>query len=219
MMKNNSRKLSKKLLVSVLAAMCLLGTTAMAEGVYTPGEHTYSNSIVDGARTVIIYNGDTPSSDNIYYIYQCDDINGFSGFKAFLKMNAPAGEYTVRTNVAEKNAKFQITAAEVAVEGSTEMEFLDAELNDAADAYSVGYQVVAHSGFNESSKVIMILDEKAYITDLVGNNSIINWNGNVSSVEGDGQVVFEIHLDGVEQSYITQDGGKLTPSFRMFFKK
>lgn len=206
------RKVGKKLIVSTLAVMCLLGITVMAEGGYTPIEHTYSSNEVDGAKTIMIYKGDV-KEENIYFVDQCSVHGGFSNFTALLKMgDAPAGTYTVYVD--GETSTFEISDAEAAFLPNVKMEFLGAAAQDDK-YYSVGYGVTAENAFNAASKIIMVLGDKAYATDMSGDNSIINWNA-IPQVEGEGSVSFAIQLDYVGAEYMNIED--VTPKFDMFFK-
>ena len=123
--------MKKIYLALVLALMFVLSISANAGAGYAPSTNSYTSSITDGAKTVVIYKGTAESdlkTENIYYIDQCADAAGFSNLNMLMKLGAPAGTYTVATN--EGTTTFEISKAEAFVSGSTKMEFLGAEKQD-----------------------------------------------------------------------------------------
>lgn len=219
--------MKKLLFVSTLSMMCILGTTAMAEGAYTAGESSYADSVVDGAKTVVIYKGETTDAitdENIYYIDECNTEGGFSNFRALLKVNTPAGTYQVVTDDDAKAATFTVTDGEAAVSGATEMGFLGLEKQEDG-TYSVGYSITVEDGFLETSTITMLLGDTAYTTNLFGGN-VVRWDiGNgyeASSPRGvniEGTMKCAIQIDYVDAAYVTVSDDTVTPNFDMYFRR
>lgn len=219
--------MKKLLFVSTLSMMCILGTTAMAEGNYTAGESSYADSVVNGAKTVVIYKGETTDAitdENIYYIDENNAEGGFSGFRALLKVNTPAGKYQVVTNDPAKAATFTVSEGEAAVSGATEMSFLGLE-KQADGTYSVGYSITVDDGFLQTSTITMLLGNTAYTTNLFGGD-VVRWDiGNgyeASSPRGiniEGTMKCAIQIDYVDAQYMTISGDTATPKFDMYFRR
>lgn len=219
--------MKKLLFVLTLSTLCILGTTAMAEGNYTAGESSYADSVVDGAKTVVIYKGETTDAitdENIYYIDQNDTEGGFSNFRALLKVNTPEGTYQVVTNDPQKAATFTVSEGEAAVSGATKMGFLGLEKQEDG-TYSVGYSILVDNGFLETSTITMLLGDTAYTTNLFGGN-IVRWdigNGFEASsprdVNIEGTMTCAIQIDYVDASCIEGSGDTATPNFDMYFRR
>ena len=211
----------KKIYLSlILALIFILGISVNAEEGYTPGANTYTDSMTDSAKTVIIYKGTAESditSESLYYIDQCDEAEGFSNLEMLMKLDAPAGEYTV---VVEGGAtkKFTISKAEAFVSGATEPEFLGAE-QKSDGSYSVAYGFKASLVLSDVSSLTMVMGDKAYSTDLFGKDSIIAWNNLEVYTDENGNIMFAIQIDGVDADYITTDeAGNITPEFSLYVK-
>lgn len=210
--------MKKSLFACVLTVICSLSTTAFAAGAYTEGESTYTDDIINGANTVVIYKGTAEADlkdENIYYIDQCNTEDGFTSFRAILKVNTPAGVYTVATNDAQKTATFEVSPIQEAISGASTMEFLDAQVqsNDSSK-YSVAFTLSAEDGLSLNSKMIMVLNDVAYTIDMFGSASPITWN--LPSI--DGHVSCAIQFDDVDASYMTV-ADKATPNFKIYFRK
>ena len=217
-------KMKKIYLTLILALMSVCGVTAYAEeGGYTPGVNSYTNSITEGAKSVIIYRGADNSeitSKTIYYIGQTNDVEGFSNLEMMMKLDAPAGEYTVVVSGGNKTT-FTISDAEAFVSGATKMKFLGAQKqNDLS--YSVAFGFGVKSSYSSTSKLTMIIGDKAYTTDLFGDSSIIDWIVGLTYTEneqGKKELMFATQIDGVSDEYITVDeSGDITPNFTLYFK-
>jgi len=199
----------------ILALMFILSISVNAEVGYTPGENSYANGITTGAQTVIIYKGTADGTmGDIYYIDQCDDVDGFSNLKMLMKLDAPAGEYTVATN--KGKTTFEISEAQAFISGATEMEFLGAE--KCGDSYSVAFGFEAQlSHITASASLTMIMDDNAYTTDLCSENSIINWE-NGYTYDQNGKLMLAIQLDNVGAEYMADKEGTMIPSFKLYVK-
>ena len=208
----------KKIYLSlILALIFILGISVNAEEGYTPGANTYTDSMTDSAKTVIIYKGTAESditSESLYYIDQCDEAEGFSNLEMLMKLDAPAGEYTV---VVEGGAtkKFTISKAEAFVSGATEPEFLGAE-QKSDGSYSVAYGFKASLVLSDVSSLTMVMGDKAYSTKLFGADSIINWGNLNVYPDENGNIMFAIQIDGVDAKHITEETG--TPDFELYIK-
>lgn len=211
-------KKNKICLAMILALMFMFSISVNAEGSYAPGTNSYTNSISEGAKTVIIYKGTAESDitgENIYYINQCDNEGGFTSLEMMMKADAPAGTYTVLTN-GGNSATFTISPAQAVEASATEMEFLGAELTDD-DSYSAAFGFNAAALLTDASKISMVIDDKAYTTDLFGENSIINWGAAFAYTEGEA-LMFAIQIEGIGAEYMTGEGEDLAPNFKLYFK-
>ena len=213
-------EMKKICLMLILALMFILGISVNAEAGYTPGINSYTDSMTDGAKTAFIYKGTTESDitpESLYYIDQSNDAVGFSNLEMLMKLDAPAGEYTV---VVEGGAtkKFTISKAEAFVSGATEPEFLGAE-QKSDGSYSVAYGFKASLVLSDVSSLTMVMGDTAYLTDLFGKNSIIAWNNLEVYTDENGNIMFAIQIDGVDADYITTDeAGNITPEFSLYVK-
>jgi len=212
-------KMKKISLALTMALMCTLCSTVNAEeSGYVPGVNSFTNSITNGAKTVMIYKGTESSditSENIYYIGQSNDAEGFSNLEMLMKLDAPAGEYTVLVN-GGNSIKFAISDAEAFVSGGTKIDFLGTQMR-GENSYSVAFGVNAKNLYNDTPQVTMIIGDKAFTTDLNGNNSIINWGTAVQIAEN--EVMFALQIDGVGKEYInTDESGECTPGFDLYVK-
>lgn len=210
--------MKKIYLALILALMFVLSISVTAEEGYTPGINSYTNnSMTDGAKTVIIYRGTDGidgAMEDIYYIDQCDDAEGFSNLKMLMKLDAPAGVYTVATNLGK--ATFEISKAEAFVSGATEAEFLGAEKQ--GDSYSVAFGFKADlSLINAFATLTMVMGEDAYTTDLCGENSIINWGAGYT-YDQNGSLMLAIQIDNVGSEYMTDKEGTMIPNFDLYIK-
>jgi len=152
--------------------------------------------------------------EDIYYIDQCDDVEGFSNLKMLMKLDAPAGEYTVATNNGETT--FVISQAEAFVSGAEEMKFLGAEKR--GDSYSVAFGFEAQlSHITASASLTMIEGDNAYTTDLCGENSIINWDKGYVYNE-DGNLMLAIQIDNIGSEYMTNKDETMIPNFKLYVK-
>ena len=209
-------KMKKLYLVLTVILMSVFGMTINGEAGYNPSLNSYTNSITEGAKTVFIYR-DSEDSDiareNIYYIDQTNDAEGFSNLEMLMKIDAPAGEYTVEVEGGEKTT-FTISEAEAFVSGGTEPEFLGAE-KKSDGSYSVAYGFKASLVLSDVSSLTMVMGNTAYTTKLFGDDSIISWNNLKVYTEG-GKLMFAIQIDGVDAEYITEESG--TPEFSLYAK-
>lgn len=206
----------KKIYLALISAlMFILSISVNAEVGYTPGENSYANGITTGAQTVIIYKGTADGTmGDIYYIDQCDDVDGFSNLKMLMKLDAPAGEYTVATN--KGKTTFEISKAEAFVSGAEELEFLGAQKR--GDSYSVAFGFEAQlSHVTASATLTMIMGDGAYTTDLCGENSIINWEAGHVYNEGE-KLMLAIQMDNVGEEYMTEKDGEKVPNFQLYIK-
>ena len=216
--------MKKLLLVSSLAIMCVLGVSAAAEGVYTAGESSYADSVVNGTNTVVIFKGSSISDlkdENIYYVDQSDVDGGFTNFEALLRANTPAGDYIVATNGNDQAAKFTVTEGQARISGLESMNFLDAQKqSNDENYYSVGFTLISKDGFATDSKLVMYYDDKTYETDMFGDNSIITWGENgIKMPNIEGYTRCAIQLDYVDPEYMTVTETAATPNFTMYFEK
>ena len=217
-------KIKKIYLALTLALICILGVTVNAEeGNYAPGENSYTNSITEGAKTVLIYKGSNVgdvTGENIYYIDQTNDTEGFANLEMLMKRDAPAGEYTVVVD-GGNTAKFTISDAQAFVSGATKVKFLGAQLQSDS-SYSVAYGIDVKNSYSATSKLTMIIGEKAYTMDMFGDASIIEWVNGMTYTEneqGEKELMFAIQIDGVGEEYITKDeSGNVMPGFDLYFK-
>lgn len=118
----------KILLSAALAAICTMGMTAMAsettleKGDYIAGANNYQSAGTIGAKTIIIYKGNsnaTIKGEDIFYIDQAEADTGFVGdVLALMKSGATEGTYTVAVD-GGKSTTFEISKGDVAVEGCT----------------------------------------------------------------------------------------------------
>jgi len=210
-------KRNKICLAMILALMFMLSISVNAEAGYAPDVNSYTNSLSDGAKTVIIYKGTAESeitSENIYYINQCDNAEGFSNLEMMMKADAPVGEYTLLTN-GGNTTTFEITVADVYVSGSTEVEFLGAQLKNGS--YSAAFGLKAELLLSDASKLTMVMGDKAYTTDIYGAGSIISWGTDPVATE-DGQLTLAIQMDNIGEEYMTEVDGKMVPEFKLYFK-
>jgi len=197
--------------------MFIFSISINAEDGYTPGRNLYTNSDVNGARTVFIYKGTAESemtSENIYYINQCDEAEGFSDLKMAMKLDAPAGVYTVATD--KGKTTFEISDAQAFVSGAAEVEFLGAQ-KKSETSYSAAFGLQTETLLTNASTLTMVIGDKAYTTDLIGENSIINWGAGYIYNEGTSPM-FAIQIDGIGSEYITETEGSLTPNFNLYVK-
>ncbi len=99
---------------------------------------------------------------------------------------------------------------------SAEMELLRAQLkNDGT--YSAAFALRAEELLTNASTLTMVIGDKAYATDLYGENSIINWADGYVYTEGE-NLMFAITIDGIGEEYITEQEGVLTPNFKLYVK-
>lgn len=208
--------MKKIYLALILVFMFIFSVSVNAEEGYAPGINSYTDSITDGASTVVIYRGtaDINGAADIYYIDQCDDANGFSNLKMLMKLNAPAGVYTVATN--KGKTTFEISKAQAFVSGAEEMEFLGAQKR--GDTYSVAFGFEAQlSHVTASAALTMIMGDGAYTTDLCGENSIINWEAGYVYNEGE-KLMLAIQIDNVGEEDMTEKDGEKVPNFQLYVK-
>ena len=201
----------------ILALMCIFGATVNAEDGYTPGINSYANSITDGVKTVFIYKGSEQSDitdENIYYVEQANDLEGFSNLQMLMKLDAPAGEYTMVVEGGNQTT-FSISEAQAFVSGAGELEFLGAE-KQSDGSYSVAYGFKASLVLSDVSSLTMVMGDKAYSTKLFGADSIINWGNLNVYPDENGNIMFAIQIDGVDAEYITEETG--TPDFALYVK-
>jgi len=215
-------KKKKNYLMLILALMCIFSVTVNAEGGgYNPGANSYTNSITEGAKTVIIYKGEdfsTITGDDIYYIDQSNEENGFSNLEMLMRLDAPAGTYTVAVEGGNKTT-FEISDAQSAVSGANKMTFLGVQ-QQSDSSYSVAFGFGVKSFYNTASKLSMIIGDKAYSTDMFGETSIIDWGSlgvqYTQNEQGENEFMFAIQVDGVGADYINTES--LTPKFELYFK-
>jgi len=204
----------------VLAIMLTLGISVNAEEGYTPGVNSYTNSMTNGVKTVIIYKGsdsNAVSSEDIYYIEQTDEVGGFSNLEMLLKRDAPAGEYTMAVE-GGATAKFTISDAHAYVSGGTEVEFLDAQLQSDSTDYSVAFGIRTSVLF-ENASLTMVIGDKSYTTDLIGENSIIEWRNTEVYTDEDGKAMFAVQINNVPAGNIsTNEDGTVIPNFKLYTK-
>lgn len=227
--KKKGLRLMKKFcfaLILSLTMICMHSAIAVAqEGQYTAGVNSYTNSISDGANTVMIYQGvkgDPVTADNIYYINQDDSGSGFSKLVMMMKRNAPAGTYTLITDRSNEGVTFEISKAQAAVVGNEEMKCLG--VSEKGETYSVAFGISTKSLLTKDSQLSMLLGENLYTTDLDGENSIVKWVfGPIFTTDAQGvqRSVFAIQIDGVGEEYVTTDveTGNLTPNFSLYLKE
>ena len=216
--------MKKLLLVSSIAIMCLLGISAAAEGTYTAGESSYTDSVVDNSKTVVVFKGSSISDlkdENIYYIDQSDADSGFAGFRALLKANTPAGDYIVATDSNDEAAKFTVTEGQSRISGLDGMDFLDAQKqSNDENYYSVGFTLISKDGFTENSKLVMYYNDTTYETPMFGDKSVITWGESGTKLPNiEGKTVCAIQFDYVNPEYMTVTDAAATPNFTMYFKK
>jgi len=205
-------------LTMILALMFMFSISVNAEGSYAPVNNSYTNSMSDGAKTVIIYKGTAESDitgENIYYINQCDNEGGFTSLEMMMKADAPAGTYTVLTN-GGNSATFTISPAQAVEASATEMESLGGVLTDD-DSYSAAFGFNASALLTDASQISMVIGDMAYTTDLFGESSIINWGAAFAYTEEE-TLKFAIQIDGIGSEYMTGEGENLTPNFKLYFK-
>ena len=211
--------MKKIYLALIMALMYILGVTASAEeSGYTPGVNSYTSSTLEGAKSVIIYKGADRSdirSENIYYIDQADRAEGFANLELLMKLDAPAGTYTVVVDGMDAPT-FTISDAEAYVSGAEEVEFLGAE-KQSDNSYSVGFGINAEGLLTTKTELVMVIGENAYITDLFGDNSIIKWGGAYPDPV-DGKLMFAIQIDGVSAEHIIDESGNITPDLALYSK-
>ena len=201
----------------VLAFMLIFSISVNAEDGYTPERNLYTNSDTNGAQTVIIYKGTSESDiipENIYYLDQCNEAEGFSNLKMGLKMDASAGVYTVATDTGKTT--FEISNAQAAISGAEKIEFLGAQKMGEA-SYSAAFGLKAETLLSNASALIMVMGDKAYKTDLMGENSIIRWENGYTYTEGE-NLMFAIQIDGIGSEYITETDGTLNTNFNLYVK-
>jgi len=192
----------------ILTLMACFSSTSVLANEYAPGENSYTNAAVNGARTVLVYKGDLSgglSAENIYYIDQCEDAGGFSNFKALLKNDIEEGTYTVVTNGGNNVATFKVSAAQEAVSGSTKLEYLGSK-STSAGKYCAAYGFDAE-GITGDTQLMMILGDKAYSMPLKDA-----FGGELPSLSGTCAVQF----DYINAEYMS--GEVPTPSFQIFIK-
>ena len=210
--------MKKIYLAMILALMFMLSISVNAAEGYTPGVNSYTNSISDGAKTVIIYKGTAESditSENIYYINQCDNAEGFANLEMMMKADVPAGTYTVLVN-GGSTATFEISDAQAFVSGAKEVDFLGAQLK-GENSYSAAFGFNASTLVSDTSEITMVIGDKAYTTAMYGENSIINWGAGFAYTDGE-DLKFAIQLDNIGAGYITDAEGVLTPNFKLYIK-
>jgi len=199
----------------IWALMFILCISVNAKAGYIPGENMYIDSNSDGAEAVIIYKGTDASnlkSEDIYYINQCDEAEGFSDLKMGMKLDAPAGEYTVVTT--NGKTTFTINNAQAFVSGATKVEFLGAQKTGDA-SYSAAFGLRAADLFKDISTLTMVIGEKAYVTDLFGDNSIIKWGSGYTEGE---KLMLALQIDGIGADYIDDKEGTFVPNFDLYVK-
>ncbi len=212
-------------LILSLAMICMNSVFAIAEtGNYTAGRNSYTDSITDGAQTVIIYKGgqnDAITADNIYYMNQAVSESGFSNLEMMMKLDAPAGEYTLVTGTDGKMTTFTISQAQSVIVGSEELDFLGVGEKDST--YSVAYVANTKSSLTEDSKIHMLYGEKLYTTNLYGEHSIINWIFDpvfYTDVQGEQRSIFAIQINGVSGDYVSVgEDGSVTPKFKLYLEE
>jgi|GEM_PF-5384787 len=202
----------KAFIFSLLFMLCI-GVTA--EAGYVAGDNYYADISSDGAKAVIIYEGDTATSESIYYVNQSDDSDGFSGLRMLMKANAPAGTYTVATDLGSRT--FTISNAEAYVSGAKKAEFLGAELKTGSSTYSAAFGIRASALLTSATTLAMVIGNTAYSTYLTGANSIIDWTSGNTYIQ-DGYIMFALQIDGIGSDYITDNDGVLTPNFSLYVK-
>ena len=216
--------MKKLLLVSSIAIMCLLGISAAAEGTYTAGESSYTDSVVNNSKTVVVFKGSSISDlkdENIYYIDQSDADSGFAGFRALLKANTPAGDYIVATDSNDEAAKFTVTEGQSRISGLDGMDFLDAQKqSNDENYYSVGFTLISKDGFTENSKLVMYYNDTTYETAMFGDSGVISWGDNGTKMPNiEGFMKCAIQFDYVNPEYMTETDNAATPNFTMYFEK
>jgi len=211
-------------LILSMAIMCMYSVMAIAQtDGYAAGVSSYTNSMSDGARTVLIFKGEQNENingDDIYYIDQDDSGYGFSNLEMMMKRNAPAGVYTVVTDKDGKIATFEISKAQTMVEGNEEMKCLGVSQNQKDLTYSAAYVISTNSLLTENSKISMILGENLYTIDLLGQKSIVKWMfGPVTTTnaQGEKQTTFAIQINGISEDAIKDENGNVTP-FKLYFE-
>ena len=219
--KKGDRKMKKVYQALIFSLLFMLSIGINAEAGYVAGENSYTDSDINGAHTVVIYRGtDSMIPENIFYANQSAGAGGFSDLKMLMKLNAPAGEYTVKMNsgISTTSKTFEISDAQAYVSGGKAVEFLDVE-STGEGVYSVAFGLSPAVLFSGVSKLVMVIDNdnKAYSTDLVGEDSIINWKSGTIHLQ-DGYFMFAIQIDNVDAEYITNNGGTYTPKFSLFVK-
>ena len=199
--------MKKTFLILALIIACL-GSTSVLANEYAPGENSYTNAMVNGKKTVLIYKGDSSeglSGENIYYVDQCDEDSGFSSnFKAHLKSGIEKGTYTVVTD-GVNTTTFTVSDAQLAVLGSTKLEYLGSELTPTG-RYRAAYAFDAE-GITESTQLMMVLGTKAYSILLKDAFSV-----SLPSLSG----TCAVQLDYIDAEYMS--GENSTPSFQIYIK-
>ena len=210
--------MKKIYLALILAFMFIFNTSVYAEEGYTPGKNSYINSAMsEGAKIVVVYKGEEKSditSENIYYINQSDDAEGFSNLEMLMRLDAPAGVYTVLTDIG--TTTFEISDAQAAVSGAAEIDFIGAKLNGDG-TYSAAFGFNAEVLLSDVSALTMVNGDKAYTTAMFGENSIINWGSGYIYNEGE-NTMFAIQIDGIGAEYFTNENETLVPNFDLYVK-
>ena len=122
-----------------------------------------------------------------------------------------------------KGIEFTVTASVVddIISDATEMKLLAAE-KKIDGSYSVAFGLDIKSLYTAASQLIMVIDDKAYATDMFGDDSIIDWDFGLTSTEneqGEEEIMFAIWIDGVGEDYVTTDeSGNITPDFKLYYK-
>lgn len=213
-------------LILSLAMMCMYSAVAVAQtGQYNAGVNSYTNSVSDGAKTVLIYKGgvnDPVTAENIYYINQDDSELGFSKLEMMMKRNAPDGEYTLATDRGGKIATFNISKAQAAIVGYEQMKCLGASMK--GETYSVAFGISTKSLLTDNSQLSMLIDDKLYTTDLYGEGSIVKWIFGpifTTDAQGEQRSVFAVQIDGVGKDHVTVDAEteSVTPNFGLYLKE
>jgi len=215
MVNKRRQKNEKKYFVLILAFLLNINIVN-AESGYVPGKNIYVGS--DGAKSVIIYKGtDTTNvtSEDIYYVDQSKSAEGFSNLEMAMKLDAPAGVYTVVVNGGNKTI-FTISEAEASVSGASEVAFLGAQ-KKSESSYSAAFGIIITDLRANVSTLTLLMNDKAYITDLFGENSIINWKSGTAHIE-DGCFMIAIQIDGIGTDYFTEENGTVVPNFKLYVK-
>jgi len=196
----------KKIFLILTLIIACFGSTSVLASEYAPEDNSYTNDKIKGSKTVLIYKGDSSEgllSENIYYIDQCNEVGGFSSFKALLKNNIEEGTYTVVTNGGNIVATFTVSDAQLAVFGSTKLEYLDSK-QTSAGRYCAAYGFNAE-GITEETQLMMVLGDKAYSMPLKDA-----FGGALPSLSGS----LAVQFDYIDAEYM--NGEK--PSFQIFIK-
>ena len=186
----------KKILASLLAASLLAMGTAAFAATYDVDENRADVPEASGAQTILITAGEnTPAAeitaDNIVYINQSDDANGFgTAVKFLLKAGVSAGTYTVRTNTNTDGTTFKISPEEA--NGEKAMEVLALDNNPTTRAFTMPSVKI------DEYKSILVTYTNEKDEKLTLKYPFSKISGLAASMEG--TLKFGLQIDGVPEA-------------------